>query len=213
MAFAAFCYIFETSQQEELEKAETDARNRRQRLEATKITSDVNAERVGQLRGLRVKVPGTGTGEDLEGAKEVPVGVLMDEAKQSFCVLAGGRDFIRDSMVAAMLAKNQVFPTVNLMVVPVDSGVDVDKGFGRKNLSYESEGYVAAPADEAQWRAVMAEELEAAERQGALSQSSSKDGIVLVVSRQGKVLRRGVGIPAWKAIREDVEPQVKKKDD
>ena len=33
------------------------------------------------------------------------------------------------------------------MVVPVDSGVDVDKGFGRKNLSYESEGYVAAPAD------------------------------------------------------------------
>ena len=63
--------IINRSQQEELEKAETDARNRRQRLEATKITSDVNAERVGQLRGLRVKVPGTGTGEDLEGAKEV----------------------------------------------------------------------------------------------------------------------------------------------
>lgn len=46
-------------------------RDRKQRLEATKITSDVNAKRVEQLRGLRVKVPGTGTGKDLEGAKEV----------------------------------------------------------------------------------------------------------------------------------------------
>lgn len=59
----------------------------------------------------------------------------------------------------------------------------------------------------------MTEELEAAERQGALSQSSSKDGIVLVVSREGKVLRRGMGIPIWKTIQEDVEPKAKKEKD
>lgn len=73
----------------------------------------------------------------------------MDEAKQGFCVLAGGGDFIRDSMLAAMLAKNQIFPSLNLLVVPVDmDGGDGDggKGFG-KALSYEEEGYVAAPAD------------------------------------------------------------------
>lgn len=73
----------------------------------------------------------------------------MDEAKQGFCVLAGGGDFIRDSMLAAMLAKNQIFPSLNLLVVPVDMGVsdgDGGKGFG-KPLSYEEEGYVAAPAD------------------------------------------------------------------
>lgn len=54
-----------------MERAEADVRDRKQRLEATKITSDVNARRVEQLRGLRVKVPGTGTGKDLDGAKEV----------------------------------------------------------------------------------------------------------------------------------------------
>lgn len=79
--------------------------------------------------------------------QQAPVGVLMDEAKQGFCVLAGGRDFIRDSMLAAMLAKNQIFPSLNLLVVPVDmGGADEARGFG-KALSYEEEGYVAAPAD------------------------------------------------------------------
>ena len=61
----------------------------------------------------------------------------------------GGGDFIRDSMLAAMLAKNQIFPSLNLLVVPVDMGGgdgDGGKGFG-KPLSYEEEGYVAAPAD------------------------------------------------------------------
>ena len=82
-------------------------------------------------------------------AKQAPVGVLMDEANQGFCVLAGGADFIRDSILAAMLAKNQIFPSLNLLVVPVDMGGGDGaggKGFG-KPLSYEEEGYVAAPAD------------------------------------------------------------------
>ncbi|CAM9791294.1 unnamed protein product [Laminaria digitata] len=137
----------------------------------------------------------------------------MDEAKQGFCVLAGGGDFIRDSMLAAMLAKNQIFPSLNLLVVPVDMGgaaADGGKGFG-KALSYEEEGYVAAPADEDEWRAVMREEFEAAERQGAANTSAGGDGIVLVVSQKGKVLRRGVGIPIWKTIRDDVDPPLKKK--
>lgn len=62
------------------------------------------------------------------------------------------------------------------------------------------------------WRAVMQEEFAAAERQGAASKSSANDGIVLVVSRRGKVLRRGVGIPVWKTIRDDVDPPLKKKE-
>lgn len=46
-------------------------REKRKKLQATKITSDVNADRVKQLRALSVKVPGSGTGAELEGAKEV----------------------------------------------------------------------------------------------------------------------------------------------
>ncbi|CAM9481968.1 unnamed protein product, partial [Hapterophycus canaliculatus] len=73
MAAAAFCYNFETSQQEGLEQVEAANREKRRKLRATKITSDVNADRVTQLRALSVKVPGTGDGADLEGAKKVRV--------------------------------------------------------------------------------------------------------------------------------------------
>ncbi len=59
------------SQQEGLEQMEAAKREKRRKLEATKITGDVNAGRVKQLRSLSVKVPGTGTGAELEGAKEV----------------------------------------------------------------------------------------------------------------------------------------------
>lgn len=86
---------------------------------------------------------------------QAPVGVLMDEAKQSFCVIAGGKEYIRDSILAAMLAKNQIFPSLNLLVVPVEMDVAEDgrgpkgsaKGFGNTSLSYEQEGYVAAPVN------------------------------------------------------------------
>ena len=59
------------SQQEGLEEAEAAKREKRRKLEATQITGDVNADRVNQLRSLTVKVPGSGTGAELEGAKEV----------------------------------------------------------------------------------------------------------------------------------------------
>lgn len=59
------------SQQEGLEQVEATNREKRRKLKATKITGDVNAERVEQLRALSVKVPGSGTGPELEGAKEV----------------------------------------------------------------------------------------------------------------------------------------------
>lgn len=78
---------------------------------------------------------------------QATLGVLMEEAKQSFCVLAGGKEFLRDSMVAAMLSKNQIFPTVNLLVVPLVTEVETAKGFGPKSMSYEGEGYIAAPVD------------------------------------------------------------------
>lgn len=84
---------------------------------------------------------------------KAPVGVLMDDASQAFCVLAGGKGYLRDSMVSAMLAKNQVFPSTNLLVVPVDmterpagGGTGGGKGFG-KAPAYENEGYVAAPVE------------------------------------------------------------------
>lgn len=72
------------------------------------------------------------------------------------------------------------------------------------------ECFCVVGVQEEAWRRVMMEELGAAERQGAAKKAS--DGIVLVMSKEGKVLRRGVGVPVWKTIRDDVDPPVKKKD-
>lgn len=46
-------------QQAGLEQAEATVRERQRRLEATKITGDVNARRVGKMRMLSVNVPGS----------------------------------------------------------------------------------------------------------------------------------------------------------
>lgn len=67
---------------------------------------------------------------------------------------------------------------------------------------------------EGDWKELMALEFEAAQRQGATKAAVvGDDGIVLVVSKEGKVLRRGVGVPMWKIIRDDVDPPKKKKQD
>lgn len=55
----------------------------------------------------------------------------------------------------------------------------------------------------------MSEELEAARRQGAGAGTGGDEGIVMLVSKDGKVLRRGLGIPKWEMIRDDIIPPKK----
>lgn len=69
----------------------------------------------------------------------------MDEAKQAFCVLAGSREYLRDSIINAMMSKNQIFRNLNMLVVPVEMTAS-GKGMGRA-VNYEDEGYVAVPVN------------------------------------------------------------------
>lgn len=67
-------------------------------------------------------------------------------------------------------------------------------------------------AQEGEWKELMREEFEAASRQGATKAEAGDDGIVLLVSKEGKVLRRGVGVPVWNMIQEDVTSPQKTKE-
>lgn len=67
-------------------------------------------------------------------------------------------------------------------------------------------------SQEGEWKELMREEFEAARRQGATKAEAGDDGIVLLVSKAGKVLRRGVGVPVWNMIQEDVDSSSKAKE-
>ena len=58
------------------------------------------------------------------------------------------------------------------------------------------------------WEAYLKKETDLAVLQGEAD--IVKKGIVIAVKRNGKVLRRGVGIPPWKIIAEDLQEKINK---
>ena len=54
------------------------------------------------------------------------------------------------------------------------------------------------------WQRDLQEEVDAAGRQGA--PDILERGLVLLVRRSGRVVRRGVGVPPWKSLRADFGP-------
>ena len=57
------------------------------------------------------------------------------------------------------------------------------------------------------WEAYLKKETDLAVLQGEVD--IVKKGIVVALKRNGKVLRRGVGIPPWKIIAEDLQDKIK----
>lgn len=57
------------------------------------------------------------------------------------------------------------------------------------------------------WEAYLKKETDLAILQGETD--IVKRGIVIAVKRSGKVLRRGVGIPPWKVLAEDLQEKIK----
>ena len=53
------------------------------------------------------------------------------------------------------------------------------------------------------WLDFLRTELAKAEKQGA--KNALKEGVVLVLNRNGKVTRRGLGLPPWKVLVEELE--------
>ena len=56
------------------------------------------------------------------------------------------------------------------------------------------------------WEAYLKKETDLAVLQGELD--IVKRGIVIAVKRNGKVLRRGVGIPPWKSLADDLQEKI-----
>jgi hypothetical protein len=103
-----------------------------------------------------------------------------------------------------------------------DDGLRGSKGFGARDDSAANQLYVAradgASGDAAAWAAYVSGELASAAEQAAAAAAAGVEGagapanrgIVIVCSRAGKVVRRGLGVPAWdKVVAElnDADPE------
>jgi hypothetical protein len=53
------------------------------------------------------------------------------------------------------------------------------------------------------WLDYVVKEIDQAERQG--NKQAGKEGIIIAVKKSGKVIRRGLGLPIWKQLIEELE--------
>jgi len=168
-------------------------------------------ERETLLKDLNINVRVTEDG----GTKMAPVGVMQEKAKQHVILVAGPGRAIRDALRGAQLNKVN-FAMTNILVIPYETGRDgIDaadraskpdgSGFADARPSYETQPYVAEPVGEG-W-----EEFIAAEMDTAADQAGDKvrdEGVALVVTNDGKVLRRGVGKVPWRQMVDELEEAV-----
>ena len=148
-----------------------------------------------------------------EGAtKEAPVKELQAGAKQHMIIVIGPKRACKDALIGANLLKMD-FAMSNILVVPfeIDKGA-IDsrptQGFGERPM-YETQAYVARPGPTT---AEAWEKYAKAEMDDAVAQNGDgilKEGIVVVVASNGKVIRRGVGKVPWRQMVEQLEEAVK----
>lgn len=171
-------------------------------------------EREQQLGALRVKLQ---LSPDGQLTKEALVRELQTGARQHVIIVAGPKKACRDALVGANLLKMD-FAMSNVLVVPYEMDVNVadllarpdGTGFGDSSSAtlpiYERQAYVARPTGEG-WEDYIRAEMEDAVKQNG--KQARDEGIAIVVARNGKVIRRGVGKVPWRQMVEQLEESVK----
>lgn len=149
-------------------------------------------KRAKDLANLSLSIRVSADGE----TKKARVSVLQAGAKQHMIVVAGPKKAIRDALLGASLMKMSDFSMNNVLVVPCETGTEPksSRGFGEKPV-WEEKSYVAEPVGEGWQEFIDAEVKDAVMQSGEMAK---EEGIAIVVSNTGKVLRRGVGTVPWR---------------
>lgn len=154
---------------------------------------------------------------DVNTTRIVSVSDIQAKGKQNIVIVAGSQAFVRDSVISARIEGNDLFNSKNTFVVPVVmqgkqlNEVEASKGFAAMESkdSLMEAPYIAKPAQVAVWERYLQKEVGLAELQGA--KDIVGQGIVIAVARSGKVVRRGLGVPAWKSLISEVESKISNK--
>ena len=142
------------------------------------------------------------------------------KGNQHLIVIAGDEDLVSDAVLSARIEGSDLFSMKDTMVIPVvydegsyssDSGPVqlaareaeiTSKGFGSKQ-SVLNAPYFGQPTQLNVWRNYLSKEVNLAKAQG--TPNILKLGLVLAVRRDGKITRRGVGVPPWKKLIEELD--------
>jgi len=164
------------------------------------------------LGGLPVEVvvgfEAGSTGEDMvrRGATVKELGV---DAKQHVVVIAGKKPMISESLIQAQIL-GEKFSRQSVQVIPFDFDPNAmstggGKGFGKSGA--RNKPYVAQIPNGSidSWTDYIDTEVSVAARQSKATRASIRDqGIVVVMNRKGQIVRRGLGVPAWSVVIDDV---------
>jgi hypothetical protein len=205
-AVAVFALLarFDLKKQEELnEKVGERIEKKRELQKALQGMKERELE-LGSLR-LDIQVAADGSTKDAS-VKELQAG-----AKQHMIIVAGPKKACRDALVGANLLKMD-FAMSNVLVVPYETSTSAAErqsrpegsGFADRPI-YERQAYVARPSGEGWEEYIKAEMDDAVEQNG---ENAKEEGIAIVVSSNGKVIRRGVGKVPWRQMVEQLDETV-----
>ena len=200
-AVAVFALLFKWDLGKQAELDEKVNKKLERKKEQKQISqSMLDRERQLASLNLEVRVSADGT------TQTAAVRELQSGARQHMIIVAGPRKACRDALVGANLLKMD-FAMSNVLVVPYETGKKQPRpegGFGELPI-YETQPYVARPSGEG-WSEYIEAELEDAKAQN--SDKVLEEGIAIVVSSTGKVIRRGVGKVPWRQMVEQLEETV-----
>jgi len=189
----------------------------KEQRKSTRLTDSDIADRSKEIARLPVEI--IFSEKDDSATKVVSFGDLQEKGRQNIVIVTGKRSFVKDALISARIEGNELFNSKNTIIVPVvfddkqlfDSNEFAPKnGFGvpqeKENADKEKlleAPYIAKPAQITVWERYLAKEIGLAQKQGA--KDVLKQGLVIAVRRTGEVNRRGLGLPPWKNLVNDLE--------
>ena len=189
------------------EKAKLERFTKREIKQNSGLTIDEIVEREREISMLPVEI--IFSTSDVNSTKIVSFADLNSKGNQNVIIVAGKEAFVKDALISARIEGNELFNTKDTMILPVvlDADVQLDnnskKGFGAINKeNFMDAPYLAKPAQINIWGQYLKKEIQLAEKQG--SDNVVKQGIVIAVNKKGNIVRRGLGIPLWKSLIDEI---------
>ena len=190
-------------------KAETqkiDAFTSKETVKSAVLTKKILDQREQEIGLLPVEI--IFSESDANTTRIYKMSDVQSQGSQSMVIVAGNRAYVRDCILSAKLAGASLFSDNDIYIVPVvmnDDQLEADrssKGFGSKESLLEAP-YIGKPAQVSVWQQYLGKEFSSAREQGA--EEVYKQGLALILNKEGKVVRRGLGQPIWSDLPRDLK--------
>eukprot|EP01035_Chromulina_nebulosa_P018705 gene18705-24464_t len=142
----------------------------------------------------------------------VSLGDLQSKGRQHVIIVAGEREIVKDAVISARIEGSDLFNSKDTLVIPLvlqeneQFDENIGKGFGNKE-GFLSAPYIGKPTQPNVWQFYLDKEVQQAIKQGQLDIVTK--GLVLAIRNDGKIIRRGIGLPPWKEIVEEFTKKTK----